>query len=127
MSDSTVALLIDDNSLNLKVLKQMLVKQGITCIEVSDPTTLQTILSDLEQVDLVFLDLEMPGFDGYSAKNLLRDTLGDTPIIAYTVHTSELSTVRQAGFDGMLGKPLNSTRFPDQLSRILSGQSVWNR
>ncbi len=81
----------------------------------------------LEPVSVVFLDLEMPGVDGYSVKDYLREQLPGVPIIAYTVHVSEINVVQQLGFDGFLGKPLDSSRFPDQLARILRGESVWAR
>lgn len=121
------ALLIDDNSQNLKVLAQLLSKQGVTSTEVINPTKLQSLLPTLERVDVVFLDLEMPGLDGYSVKDLLKSYLGDTPIIAYTVHISEINVVRNLGFDGFLGKPLDHSRFPEQLARILNGEQVWER
>jgi two-component system cell cycle response regulator DivK len=121
------ALLIDDNSQNLKVLAQLLSKQGVTSTEVINPTKLQSVLPTLERVDVVFLDLEMPGLDGYSVKDLLKSQLGDAPIIAYTVHISEINVVRNLGFDGFLGKPLDQSRFPEQLARILNGEQVWER
>jgi two-component system, cell cycle response regulator DivK len=121
------ALLIDDNSQNLKVLAQLLSKQGVTSTEVINPTKLQSVLPTLERVDVVFLDLEMPGLDGYSVKDLLKSQLGDTPIVAYTVHISEINVVRDLGFDGFLGKPLDHSRFPEQLARILNGEQVWER
>ena len=49
----------------------------------------------------------------------------DIPVVAYTTHTSHLNSVKQAGFNGMLGKPLDSRQFPDQLTRILAGEAVW--
>src|SRR5258708_544579 len=121
------ALVIDDTISNLKVLSQMLIKQGVRCTEISDPSRLEPLLPTLEQVDVSFLDLEMPGLDGYSVKDLLRTHLGDIPIIAYTVHVSEINAVHQSGFNGFLGKPLDSTRFPEQLARILNGEPVWDR
>jgi two-component system cell cycle response regulator DivK len=45
--------------------------------------------------------------------------------IAYTVHVSEISLAHKHGFDGFIGKPLDSERFPNQLARILSGEHVW--
>jgi two-component system cell cycle response regulator DivK len=123
----THALIIDDNAQNLRVLAQLLSKQGASCTEVSDPRKLSAIVPGLDRVDVVFLDLEMPGLDGYRVKEMLRSTLGDTPIIAYTVHVSEIQVVRQLGFDGFLGKPLDTSRFPDQLARILNGEPVWER
>lgn len=121
------ALIIDDNTRNLRVLSQLLHKNGAECVEVADPRQLPSILPALEPVEVVFLDLEMPGMDGFEVKEMLRSHLGDTPIIAYTVHVSEMDVVRQAGFDGFLGKPLDSTRFPDQFARILRGERVWDR
>jgi two-component system cell cycle response regulator DivK len=123
----THALVIDDNIQNLRVMAQMLSKQGVNCTEVENPNTLPNVLPGLKQVDVVFLDLEMPGVDGYGVKEFLRSHLGETPIIAYTVHISEINTVRELGFDGFLGKPLDNSRFPNQLKRILNGESVWER
>jgi CheY-like chemotaxis protein len=121
------ALVIDDNPQNRKVLAQLLGKQGVNCTEVSDPTKLQSVLSTVDHIDVVFLDLEMPGLDGFAVKTLLREQLGNTPIIAYTVHVSEMNTVQESGFDGFLAKPISGARFPEQLARILRGESVWER
>lgn len=121
------ALVIDDNPQNLKVLAQLLSKQGVSSTEISNPNTISSILPMLEQVDVVFLDLEMPGQDGFSVREMLKPHLGDTPIIAYTVHVSEINAVRQSGFDGFLGKPVDTYRFPEQLARILNGEAVWER
>ncbi|MBX3063902.1 MAG: response regulator [Anaerolineae bacterium] len=121
------ALVIDDNSTNVRILVQMLAKQGISSTEISKSVTLESVLPTLDQVDIVFLDLEMPGLDGFAAKELIRSHLGDIPIVAYTVHISEMNSVQQRGFDGFLPKPLDNTRFPDQVARLLRGEGVWER
>jgi two-component system cell cycle response regulator DivK len=36
-----------------------------------------------------------------------------------------MTKAQEAGFNGFLGKPLNRTRFPDQVRRIIDGESVW--
>ncbi|MEO8394528.1 MAG: response regulator [Chloroflexota bacterium] len=123
----TRALVVDDNPQNLRVLTQMLSKQGITCDEFMNPVKLSDKLPALDPVDVVFLDLEMPGLDGYVVKDMLREHFGNIPIIAYTVHVSEMNVVRRLGFNGFLSKPLSSERFPGQLARILRGESVWDR
>jgi two-component system, cell cycle response regulator DivK len=121
------ALVIDDNAQNLKVLVQLLQRHGIVCTDVLNPNLLPDLLPELAAVDLVFLDLEMPGMNGYAAKDLLREHLGDTPIIACTVHVSEMNAVLDMGFDGFIGKPLERERFADQIARILAGEQVWER
>lgn len=123
----THALVIDDNATNVKVLAALLAKQGVRTTEVTDPRALAALLPTLAPVDVVFLDLEMPGLDGYEVLRILRRRLGATHIIACTVHTNEIALAKQIGFDGFVGKPLDGTRFPEQLARILSGEGVWER
>lgn len=121
------ALIIEDNTNNSEVLSLLLAQEGINSTSVSATRYVAQALDQLERIDAIFLDLEFPigdGFDVFAA--LRRDTrLDSTPIIAYSVHTSEIDKVRSAGFDGFLGKPLNAGRFPDQLRRILNGRAVW--
>lgn len=121
------ALIIDDNLQNVKVLAQLLAKQGVKCTEILNPTQIIDNPVQDESIDVIFLDLEMPTIDGYQLKDMLRAYLGDVPIIAYTVHVSEMNVVRDMGFDGFLGKPLDTTKFPNQLARILRGEAVWER
>jgi two-component system cell cycle response regulator DivK len=119
------ALIVDDNPKNLKVLAQLLAREGITVTEVVDARKLAKLIPDLAPVDVIFLDLEMPGVSGFDARTLLREQIQDVPIIAYTVHVSEINRVKKAGFDGFIGKPLDHALFPSQIARILNGEPVW--
>jgi len=38
----------------------------------------------------------------------------------------EVELLRTAGFDGVIGKPINHATFPDLLMRILKGEKIWN-
>jgi CheY-like chemotaxis protein len=120
------ALIIDDNETGIKVLTEMLSALDISYVALQDPTDLEGRLEVLSQVDVIFLDLEMPKIDGYEMLRILKDDLRLVcPIIAYSVNTSEMSTAREIGFDGFLGKPLRMNRFPGQVERILRGEPVW--
>ena len=121
------ALIIDDQVDNLRVLARLLEKEGLTYTEVDNPKNLVETVHKLGQLDIVFLDLELPGTDGYQIVRQLRemDQIDNTPIIAYTVHVSEMHVAHTRGFNGFISKPLNSGKFPDQLRRILNGEEVW--
>ena len=120
------ALIIDDDSFNLEVLGRMLANEGAAYTTVQDPTNITATLNNLKQVDVVFLDLEMPKMDGYKAFKLLQSKLGSgVPIIACTVHSNEIETARSLGFAGFLGKPLDRDRFANQFKRIKNNQPVW--
>src|SRR5215207_10197663 len=121
------ALIIDDNASNLGVLGELLSLEGVSFTKVQDPTKFQSVSKTLSRVDVVFLDLEMPQLDGYKVLELLRadSRYDDVPVVAYTVHVSEINVARDMGFHSFLGKPLDVDRFPDQLARILRGEPVW--
>jgi len=126
MSNTIHALLIDDDHFNLEVLNRFLTNEGIACSSVQNVKHIRSTVTSAPQIDLVFLDLEMPQMDGYEVFRLLRSTLGgDVPIVACTVHINEISRARDLGFTGFISKPLDQQRFPQQVKRLLQGEQVW--
>jgi two-component system, cell cycle response regulator DivK len=121
------ALIIDDNDGNLDVLAELLEMEGMTSITVRQPERLEAALGSYHQLDVIFLDLEMPGIDGYTMLSYLKndERFKAVPVVAYTVHVSQMNVARQRGFHSFLGKPLDADRFPEQLARILRGERVW--
>ncbi len=83
----------------------------------------------MPHVDLVLMDIRLPYEDGYGALKKIRasERLKDTLVVAVTAEASleQIKKAREAGFDGFIGKPLNPDRFPEQIRRILAGESVW--
>jgi CheY-like chemotaxis protein len=119
-------LIIDDNETGIKVLSQMLSMLDVSSIGVQDPTQLSTLVDDINTIDAIFLDLEMPKIGGYEMLGILREHFKATvPIIAHSVHTSEIHKAMELGFDGFLGKPLHMRTFPGYMTRILKGERVW--
>lgn len=121
------ALIVDDNKKNVVILSRMLLDEGIESIQVTNPARLGEVLNEASNCRVIFLDLEMPGIDGYQILEKLKSDsrFQSTPIVAYTVHVSEIQVAHGKGFNGFIGKPLDSDRFPDQLARILRGEPVW--
>jgi two-component system cell cycle response regulator DivK len=83
----------------------------------------------MPKVDLILMDLRLPHEDGYEALEQIRSDseLRDTLVVVVTAQASsvEMQKARQAGFDGFLSKPLDADVFPEQIRRILEGESVW--
>ncbi|HRF97817.1 MAG TPA: response regulator, partial [Aggregatilineales bacterium] len=94
---------------------------------VTNPSLLDATLNQAGAIRVIFLDLEMPDIDGYQVLQKLKadSRFVGVPIVAYTVHVSEVHVAYENGFDGFLGKPIDSDKFPDQLARILMGEAVW--
>jgi two-component system cell cycle response regulator DivK len=78
--------------------------------------------------DLYLLDIHLEPHDGLELLSMLREAYGPTkPIVALTasVMSDEVKQLREAGFDGVIGKPLDLNTFPTLIARILDGEEVW--
>jgi CheY-like chemotaxis protein len=121
------ALIIDDDPQNIEVLERLLTANDVSHTAVEDTNTLADTLREMGQLDVIFLDINMPRLNGYQVLASLRDSLGNhCPIVAYTVFSDEIANARSMGFDGFISKPLNPQRFARQLAEILSGKPVWD-
>jgi two-component system cell cycle response regulator DivK len=119
--------MIDDRPINLEALAALLRREGFDAIFVESPRSLEAMIAQAEQIDIIFLDLEFPNYSGFDILATLQadPRLEGVPIVAYTVHVSEQNEARTAGFHSFIGKPLDVSRFPDQLRRIMNGERVW--
>ncbi|MGI9134955.1 MAG: ATP-binding protein, partial [Rhodoferax sp.] len=115
-------LIVEDNPLNMEVMRDMLQALGITVAEVGNG---QEALDLLEQqdFDLVLMDCHMPVMDGYSATRAIRrkPQWADLPVVAVTADASADSrkTIRASGFSGLLIKPLHPQNFNLLISSYL--------
>ena len=128
MAQRKIALIIDDNRLNNDILVTLLHNQDIEPIAIESPRLLDETLAQMtNQPDIIFLDLEFPNDDGFEVLQTIkaRPELNSIPVIAYSVHTSEISRARNAGFDGFLGKPINAQAFNNNVQNILMGRTIW--
>jgi CheY-like chemotaxis protein len=121
------ALIIDDNRENVDILAELLTLEGVGFTRVDNPTQLEDRIQGINALDIIFLDLEMPKIDGFQLLELFHTDprFDGVPVVAYTVHVSEINVARQVGFHSFLGKPLDADMFPEYLSRILNGERVW--
>ncbi len=121
------ALVIDDSPPNADVLAMLLQAEGVGCTTLLSFGQLPNALDSLSKVDVVFLDLEIPPHDYRDMLRTLKSEprLNGVPVVAYTVHISEIEEARRIGFDGFLGKPIRASEFPHHLRDILAGRPVW--
>lgn len=105
-------LVVDDVSINRAVMRGMLAKLGYHArYAASGEEAVRAVEHDA--FDIVFLDISMPGMNGYETLDRIREletaaTRKPSIIIAQTanVMSHQLNSYSEAGFDGALGKPI---------------------
>jgi signal transduction histidine kinase/DNA-binding response OmpR family regulator len=115
-------LLADDNQFNLELMEIILSQAGVEMEAVSDGEAALRRVTDQGRpaLDLVLMDICMPGLDGYEAARKIRrhKRLAGLPIIAMTASTSAEKRRKclEAGMNGHLDKPVDT----DELFRVLA-------
>ncbi len=101
-------LMVDDTSLNLKMLRIMCEKLGITKTKAAkNGKEALDILRSQPLPDIVMTDIQMPVMDGMGLVAEIRKdaTLANLPVYAVTADIELLKTYQQHGFTGLLMKP----------------------
>lgn len=123
------ALVVEDDASGLAIISVMLRRLGMRTIMERYASTAVERAKKISKLDVVFLDIGLPDGDGYDVLHALKTNpqFKEIPIVAVTARDAgtEMPRAQAAGFDGFLGKPLNRNRFPEQVRRILNGESVW--
>lgn len=118
-------LVVDDAKENARLFKIYLEGAGAIVDTVHDG--IQAIESVLAKpFDVVLLDLQMPGKDGYQVVAELREKGYGLPIIALTAHAmnEEKIKTKNAGFDGHITKPVKSHVLIDTVAEHLQGKNA---
>jgi CheY-like chemotaxis protein len=119
-------LVVEDDKVNQRVITLMLDRLGVQCHVVEDGATALSVLEQGEW-DLVFMDCQLPGIDGYETTRRARAQFGERtpPIVALTanVRPEDRDACRAAGMVDFLAKPVRVDALRACLTRWLRGAS----
>jgi CheY-like chemotaxis protein len=129
-----VILYVEDDMLSREVMKILLLRvigydpQNLYVFE--DSKDFEKHLDALQpQPTVIFLDIHMQPLDGFAMLKIIRqkEPYHDTKIVALTasVMNEEIRQLKEAGFSGIIAKPINADSFPITLDRIVRGEQVW--
>ena len=115
-------LVIEDNALNLKLVRDVLEHAGYA-VGSASTGELGVEAASSEPPDLVLLDLQLPGIDGHETLRRLRDDVlpAGVPVVAVTAlaMAEDRERAEAAGFDGYLEKPISPRALPGQVAQFL--------
>lgn len=118
-------LIVDDNAINLKLLRLTLKVEGYDVQTAVDAEQAMAVLA-VFRPRLVLMDLQLPGMDGLDLTRRLKadPATRDAIVVAVTAYAMKGDEQRalDAGCDGYVTKPIDTRTLPDIVARFLSGQ-----
>ncbi len=135
-------LVVDDQPANVRLLEAILTPRGYDVRTASSGEEALAAL-DKEDMDLVLLDIVMPGMDGYEVCRVIRARPGTAylPVVMITASGDEEKVkALEAGADDFLTKPVNKNellarvaslarikRYQDTIKRQSDELTAWNQ
>lgn len=119
MSGNATVLAVDDQAENLRLLDAVLSPRGYTVLQASSGLGALSVL-DTQPVDLVLLDIVMPGIDGYEVCRRIRadERTAYLPVVMITASgAQERLPALQSGADDFVQKPFDQAEL---LARVAS-------
>jgi CheY-like chemotaxis protein len=120
-------LLAEDNAVNQTLAVRLLEKRGYW-VKVAGNGRAALEAFENEPFDIVLMDIQMPGMDGFEATAAIREkeklTGGHVPIIAMTAHALKGDQERclAAGMDGYVSKPIRTSELFSTIESLLASK-----
>jgi two-component system cell cycle response regulator DivK len=115
-------LVIEDTEDNRQIVGDLLSSAGYELIEAVDGLE-GVATAEREQPDLILMDIQLPGIDGYEATRRIRKipALAKVPIIAVTSYalSGDEAKTREAGCDGYVAKPFSPRQLLAKIREFL--------
>lgn len=122
MSTRPVVLLVEDNARNLKLARDVL-EYGGFCVVVATTGEAAVEQARVTLPDVILMDLQLPGIDGFAALELIRGhgPTAHIPVVALTAFAMRRDRDRAltSGFAGYLEKPISVRELAAQVRRHL--------
>jgi len=115
--------IVEDNRINAELIKDILEVKGHTIILIDrGEVAFDGIVKEMP--DLIFMDIQLPGMDGYKVTKLLKSDkrTKDIPVIALTAYAlkGDREKALAAGCDDYVTKPIDTRKLPNVVQAYLS-------
>jgi two-component system cell cycle response regulator DivK len=125
MTEPARVLVVEDNDMNMQLVEYLLEEGGHQIIKAASGEEALSIARGGEQVDLILMDIHLPGIDGLSVVREMKadDRTKAIPILALTAHAMRGDRDRflEAGCDGYISKPIDVKTFLTSVGQYLRG------
>ena len=123
MAENLKVLAVDDDMINLKLLKSMLMKTGNVAevVEARNGADVVNVLKERNDIDIILLDIIMPVMGGIEMLKVVRadENLNQLPIIVLTTDETKKNEALEAGANGFLMKPVRAADVAQKISEVI--------
>jgi len=116
-------LVVEDNDMNMQLVEYLLEEGGYQIVKAASGEEALTIARTGDPVDLILMDIHLPGIDGLSVvREMKTDAVTSAiPILALTAHAMRGDKDRflEAGCDGYISKPIDVKTFLSSIRQYL--------
>lgn len=122
-------LIVDDQPANVLLLEQMLESKGYTCIaSTTDPAEVCGLYRK-NRYDLILLDLQMPGMDGFQVMDGLKgiENQDYLPILVVTAQPSHKLLALKAGAKDFVSKPFDFIEVQNRIRNMLEVRLLYKK
>ncbi len=114
-------LIVEDVESNYQFLAATLRRSGANLIWVKQGEEAIDLVENGQKIDLVLMDVQLAGIDGYEVTRQIKNMRADLPVIAQTAFAmvGEKLKSQQAGCDDYLAKPIRPSLLIQTISKYL--------
>jgi CheY-like chemotaxis protein len=117
-------LVVEDNEMNMQLVEYLLEEGGYEIVKASSgEEALAVTIDNTDTLDLILMDIHLPGMDGLSVVRQMKENVGTSriPILALTAHAMRGDKDRflEAGCDGYISKPIDVKTFIQSIEQYL--------
>jgi len=122
-------LIVDDQSSNVALLEQLLSDVGYTKVSATNNPQDVCALHRRYRYDLILLDLQMPGMDGFQVMETLKtnDADGYLPVIVLTAQPAHKLRALQAGAKDFISKPFDLVEVKTRIHNMLEVRLLYKQ
>ena len=122
-------LIVDDQESNVSLLKQLLSEAGYTRVSSTMNSREVCALHRKDPYDLIVLDLQMPGFDGFQVMAALKRNESDSylPVIVITAQPGHKLRALQAGAKDFVSKPFDLVEVKTRVHNMLEVRLLYKK
>ena len=122
-------LIVDDQEVNISLLEQTLREGGYTCVESTMHPQEVCALHRKNHYDLILLDLQMPGMDGFQVMEGLKTNDADAylPVLVITAQPGHKLRALLAGAKDFISKPFDLVEVKTRIHNMLEVRLLYKR